>query len=1039
MINGRLLNCLTLCVVVLALTIVPGQSLGQAEDGQIDQEYFIQQGADEALLIRINGFEAEFESKLSGQAGNLLLRSGISGSRIAPVFQYVNAASTSRQLNIDVSSNLYTDRSEFDLGLTRLKIWDERSSSLARAYQGLSFGMESGGPDTSANWTVKIEALINASRVFHRFGMQELRLWSHYLAAHLIYLHLHDHSIVITMMQEILSELKSARFRKIELAALQLQSAAVIALKESGTLPMASPDQDPVQLALSRVAGLAESMGFGFELAMALNASAADYAGRSMYDEALEQYQRAVAISDSVGDAGLIKSIRESIVQIHAIQGDAPASNEVLQEIETRLVEEGAGDELALNLLAQGRLSINSYDYPRAIDVLKQGLIYENNSAIRRQLNFELAKASYGRGHPDDAIRYLQAANIRPGSRQKRSPNSMLDIGEGLRMMAAIHRGRGEFSKMHKARSAQGQYKPEQAAYLYQQALDELVSRAGKHGSAQSLFRQSYRVAAATGNRDLKNLSRLQICTLGGSGDDLCTHTANKNAFDSLQAAAVPRRSAKAMYLWAQILEKSGQHDQAVDMMGQLADEILFLRDTLPGVLGGWYREWHEDLFEYYLELSTASPGGRGQGKADGMESLLALSKIRFIERQSDIGASESMLDTTTDLLRVQLAQRENSKPNDIFPDLDKRINRELASLRNSFAGKYGFLSSNGLQRHLRSLSSQEAMLTYHLSPTKARVWVGHNGQVRQLNISNPGALYNALRQARPGLASIGVDAFDKQMDTLGKHLIAPVADFLPETVYWIPAGPLLGFPLDATRINGRYLLERHSLVSLVSFPSNPDPGASLQIGAGQTAERRMFLAGHPQDYSERYASSLDTSEEIRVVADIFVGPGLRIVQGTALLPDEFLDERFALADLVHLTSPGIIDLDYPEQSRLELSGDEFSQGRTYFRPQDLGDGELNADLVFMSATRTMGEPHTGFNKQTGLVSGFIHKGATVVIASLWDNHGKATEAFVTDFYRRLVRSGDIADSLTQAKRQYLSDQRANGLYDWAAFQIFMN
>lgn len=1023
----------------MAMSTVHGQSLGQGEDFQLNQEYFIQQGADEALLIRINGFEAEFESRLSGQAGNLLLRSGIAGSRIAPVFQYLNAASSSRQLNIDVSSNLFTERSEFDLGLTRLKIWDERSSSLARAYQALSFGMESGGPDTAANWTVKIESLVKAGREFHRFGMQELRLWSHYLAAHLIYLHLHDHSIVFNMTKEILSELKSARFRKIELAALQLQSDALIALRASGTLPVAAPDKDPVQLALSRVAALAESMGFGFELAMALNASAADYAGRSMYTEALEQYKRAVAISDSVGDAGLIKSIRESIVQIHAIQGDAPASNEVLQEIETQLVEEGAGDELALNLLAQGRLSINSYDYLRAIDVLKQGLVYENNSAIRRQLNFELARASYGRGHPDDAMRYLQAANIHPGSKQKRAPNSMLDIGEGLQIMAAIHRGRGDFNKMRQARSAQGQYKPEQAAYLYQKALDELVSRPEKRGSAESLFRQSYQAAATTGNRDLKSLAHLQICALSGSGDDLCTRSLRKSAYDSLRVAAVPWQTAEAMYLWAQILDQNGQHNQAIDVMGRLADEILFLRDTLPGVLGGWYREWHEVLFEYYLELSMASPGGRGQGKVDGMGSLLALSKIRFIERQSDTGTAEGILDANTDLLRVQLAQRENSKTADVFPDLDKSINRELETLRNSFTGKYGFLSRSGLQRHLQSLSDQEAILTYHLSPSNARVWLGRNGQVQQLNISNPATLYDAVRQARPGLANIGADAFDKQMDTLGKHLVAPVADSLPKTVYWIPAGPLLGFPLDATRISGQYLLERHSLVSLVSFPSNPDPGASLKTKTGQTEPPRMFLAGHPQDYSERYANSLDTSEDIRVVADIFVGPGLRIVQGTALLPDEFLDERFAQADLVHLTSPGIIDLDYPGQSRLELSGSEFSQGRTYFRPQDLGDGKLNANLVFMSATRTMGEPHSGFNKQTGLVSGFISKGATAVIANFWGSHGKATEAFVTDFYQSLLRSGDIAFSLTEAKRQYLSDQRADGLYDWAAFQVFID
>jgi len=606
-----------------------------------------------------------------------------------------------------------------------------------------------------------------------------------------------------------------------------------------------------------------------------------------------------------------------------------------------------------------------------------------------------------------------------------------------LRIMAAIYRDKGEFSKMRQARTAQGQYKPEQAAFLYQWALDEIASRSGKGESAQSLFRQSFKAAVSTGNHDLKNLSRLQICVLKGTRDDLCTQAAINNAYDALRASAVPRRSTEAMYLWAQILVKSGRNSQAVEVMDQLADEILFLHETLPGVLGGWYREWHEKLFEYYLELSVRSAGG--PGKASGLESLLALSKIRYIERRSGVNSVAGKPSASIELLRVQLAQRENSAPGDVFPDLNRQINRELDALRSSFAGTYDFLTISGLQKHLRSLSDHEAVLTYHINPSKARVWVARKGQVQQRDIANPGTLYRALQQARSGLENVGVSTFDKHMDTLGKHLITPVIDLLPKTIYWIPAGPLLGFPLDAARVNGRYLLEDHSLVNLVSFPSSPDPHATLQIGAQEAAKRRMFLAGHPQDYSERYASSLDTSGEIRLLADIFVGPGLRIVQGTALLPDEFQDERFAQAELIHLTSPGIIDLNYPEQSRLQLSGDEYNPGRTYFLPPDLGETELNAELVFLSATRTMGEPHSGFSNKTGLVSGFLNQGAAVVIASLWENHGNATDAFVTDFYNRLLRSGNITDSLTEARRQYLARHRESGLYDWAAYQVFID
>ena len=106
----------------------------------------------------------------------------------------------------------------------------------------------------------------------------------------------------------------------------------------------------------------------------------------------LTQFQQAVQIADSVGSGELATAIRESTVEIHTVQGDAPATSEVLQEIESQLVEDGDNEELALNLLAQARLLIKNYHFGEAIEVLSGAMSYQNNSAVRRQINFELAK-----------------------------------------------------------------------------------------------------------------------------------------------------------------------------------------------------------------------------------------------------------------------------------------------------------------------------------------------------------------------------------------------------------------------------------------------------------------------------------------------------------------------------------------------------------------------------------------------------------------------------------------------------------------------
>ena len=120
------LACLVICLTGLA---IPGVSSAQAETPVISQEYFIQQNIDEDLLITVNAFEAEFESSVIGENGEVLLSSAVPGSRIVPVFQYINAPESARQLDIQVTSGLHTGRTEFGIELTRLKPWDSRSSS----------------------------------------------------------------------------------------------------------------------------------------------------------------------------------------------------------------------------------------------------------------------------------------------------------------------------------------------------------------------------------------------------------------------------------------------------------------------------------------------------------------------------------------------------------------------------------------------------------------------------------------------------------------------------------------------------------------------------------------------------------------------------------------------------------------------------------------------------------------------------------------------------------------------------------------------
>ena len=245
--------CLAGCACVLP-AISTAQTTNPGNDQAIKREYFVRQAVEEALLIRLTAFEAEIESSVYTGERQSILVSQLPSSRIAPLFQFIDSTSKPRQLDIEVTSNLYTANSKFEIEVTRLAVWDNRSAALARAYRLLSFGQQKHASDSAADWTVKINSLMSAAGTFDQYGMKELRLWSTYLATHLIQYRLHDYNMVLSLCRDILRETRASRWNDIELAALQLRSAALIGLRGQGVLPVATDDPDPVQSALLELA-----------------------------------------------------------------------------------------------------------------------------------------------------------------------------------------------------------------------------------------------------------------------------------------------------------------------------------------------------------------------------------------------------------------------------------------------------------------------------------------------------------------------------------------------------------------------------------------------------------------------------------------------------------------------------------------------------------------------------------------------------------------------------------------------------------------
>jgi tetratricopeptide (TPR) repeat protein len=984
-------------------------------------EYFVRQGMGELLFIRVNSYEAQSNARVLDRDGVVLLSSSLPGTRVAPLFLYVDDAPEERQIDIEVSSPSHTNRTRIELGVSRLVVRDERTSRLAQAYQYLAYGMETLEEDSAPNWTVKINAMMAAAEVFEAFGMEELRLWSRFYAAHFVHHKLNDANAALGLLEETLGQISSGRHRDIALALLRLRGDIVVSMREAAMLPPRASGADPVQTALEDLARAAGVLGQQFERARAEYLRGADLAARSAWSGALSQLDLALDIAVAIEAGELVTQIREDMVRIHDEQGNLSASSEVLQDIESQLTDEGSGEELALNRLQQGRLLISTFRYAEAITVLQQALQAERNSMTRAQVALELGRAHYQTGQVDLAMANLEQAVINPGSGQLRRPNPLLDTGEGLRIIANVHRQRGNYADMRRLREAAVDYlvsDPARAAHYYELGMDGVAR--GALQNASSAFASSARAGQAGGQPRWGQLAALQACALGL---DSCQSGAAQRAYDSLLSAGLPAQAVQARWLRARHLARAGRRTDAFRELDNLVGEIYFLRRSLPGVLGAWLFENIEPVFETYLAQAVS---------VSDKASLLAFSKTRFAARGLPSMTDLPALAADT---RVLVARRVESVDQGEQASLAGRIDNTLAAGRVSFLEDRPFLGQVGLDDYLASLQSSEAVLAFDVGVDAAQVWVATRSGVTRVSLPRGAEVYRAVMDARADLEILDGRAFDEAADRLGSLLLGPVISRLPETVYWLPAGLLLGLPLDALRVNGRYLAEDHQVAAVMNFPAQPAPASRRQLAAMD----RVFLAGNPVDFSNTYLQQLDTTDELRTVTDAFVGPGLTIVQGNALLPDEFSDERLANAQVVHLAMPAGIDLQHAQRSWFEMSEPRRGAGRQRVLAVDMRTGSLDAGLVFISQASVSGAPEFRFSSRTGLVDEMLDAGAGAVISTTWPAGTMETAWLVQDFYANLRANPDPMAALSATKRRFMASFEGRGTRAWAAFQLMLH
>ena len=370
-----------LFIVLLSLFFTPGPVFAAPPvelSPDKPAEYMIYQYPGVALLIRIEAAGIDFESRVLGPEQSLVMASRIPGRRLGPVYQLIEAVEEPRQLIIQVRPQEISQRSQISMELVQLTGKDRNSAAQLEAFRLLSLAAESTQANDTTTWAMKIYTLKRAAQAFEQLGWEELRLWSEYYAAHLVFFRLHDNLSTLEFARQVESAAHKAGIGIVELAALQLEGAALMESAAASSGQKAAASFDEAHRKYQRAATMADGLDLQLEKSRALFNDGLAWEQQENLTRALEQYERALNIAVAEGNAELENLARNKAALVYEMQGSLSGAIDLLDDASDEGGDVG-GEESenlgqAKSLFEKGRLLAEAGRFPKAVEVLAQSL-----------------------------------------------------------------------------------------------------------------------------------------------------------------------------------------------------------------------------------------------------------------------------------------------------------------------------------------------------------------------------------------------------------------------------------------------------------------------------------------------------------------------------------------------------------------------------------------------------------------------------------------------------------------------------------------
>jgi len=372
----------------------------------------------------------------------------------------------------------------------------------------------------------------------------------------------------------------------------------------------------------------------------------------------------------------------------------------------------------------------------------------------------------------------------------------------------------------------------------------------------------------------------------------------------------------------------------------------------------------------------------------------------------------------------------------------------------------------------------QTVLLEFSLGEEKSYLWAVTRSGIRSYELPNEKQIDDLARRVHKMLATIPVSDNDTELTSavqeLARTILWPAAEHLNNhRIIVVPDGILnyIPFQILPSPSSDKPLVEDREIVNA---PSATTLGELQQEAVErQPASNVLAAFGDPVFGADYQAKEKDTGNNVLAIAQLrsalrdndlndqtfdptaltrlfhakreldslreVAGERSLIVREYDATRERFLNTDFTQFEILHLVTHGYYNQKHPENSGLVLTDVNRDQKHLpgFIGLRDIYELRAPVLLVVLSACQTaLGENVRGEGIM-GLTRGFMHAGASSVVASLWDVDDRATAELMKLFYSNMLQHGmKTGEALRVAQNSIRQRPEWRSPHYWAAFTL---